>query len=57
MNARIGDLVLNPLDKSLWGIRHQNGFATIVRIPAPYAVYRYSFLPYPATCGITLSTS
>ncbi len=36
-DARIGDLVLNPRDKSLWGIRHQNGYATIVRIPAPYA--------------------
>jgi len=35
-DARIGDLVLNPADKSLWGIRHQNGFATIVRLPAPY---------------------
>jgi hypothetical protein len=35
-DARIGDIVLNPADKSLWGIRHQNGFATIVRIPAPY---------------------
>ena len=32
-DARIGDLVLNPTDKSLWGIRHQNGYATIVRIP------------------------
>ena len=36
-DARIGDLVLNPTDKSLWGIRHQNGYATIVRLPAPYA--------------------
>ena len=36
-DARIGDLVLNPRDKSIWGIRHQNGFATIVRIPPPYA--------------------
>ena len=35
-DARIGDFALNPVDKSLWGIRHQNGFATIVRIPAPY---------------------
>ena len=35
-DARIGDLVINPQDKSIWGIRHQNGFATIVRIPAPY---------------------
>jgi len=36
-DARIGDLVVNPSDKTLWGIRHQNGFATIVRIPQPYA--------------------
>ncbi|WP_118857745.1 TolB family protein [Sphingomonas mesophila] len=35
-DARIGDLVLNPADRSIWGIRHQNGFATISRIPAPY---------------------
>ncbi|MEO6224992.1 MAG: hypothetical protein ABIO80_03985 [Sphingomicrobium sp.] len=38
-DARIGDLVLNPVDKSMWGIRHQNGFATIVRIPAPYSSF------------------
>ena len=36
-DARIGDLVFNPRDKSLWGLRHQNGYATIVRIPPPYA--------------------
>ena len=36
-DARIGDLVVNPADKTIWGIRHQNGFATIVRIPQPYA--------------------
>jgi hypothetical protein len=35
-DARIGDLVVNPADKTIWGIRHQNGFATIVRIPKPY---------------------
>jgi hypothetical protein len=35
-DARIGDIVLNPRDKSIWGIRHQNGYATIVRIPPPY---------------------
>ena len=35
-DARIGDLAFNKADKSLWGIRHQNGFVTIVRIPAPY---------------------
>lgn len=36
-DARIGDMVLNPVDRSLWGIRHQNGYATFVRIPQPYA--------------------
>lgn len=36
-DARIGDLVVNPADKAIWGIRHQNGFATLVRIPPPYA--------------------
>ena len=38
-DARIGDFVLNPQDRSLWGIRHQNGFATIVRLPAPYTAF------------------
>jgi hypothetical protein len=46
-DERIGDIVLNPIDKSLWGLRHENGFATIVRIPPPYAGYNqiHSF-PY-----------
>src|SRR5437868_5206722 len=35
-DARIGDLAFDHADKSLWGIRHQNGFVTLVRIPAPY---------------------
>ena len=38
-DARIGDLVVDRADKSIWGIRHQNGFATIVRIPAPYTSF------------------
>jgi hypothetical protein len=51
-DARIGDLVLNTADKSLWGIRHQNGFATIVRIPAPYTgfnqihTFKYGQTPF-----------
>jgi hypothetical protein len=51
-DARIGDLVLNPVDRSLWGIRHQNGFATISRIPAPYAghnqvhTFAYGEIPF-----------
>jgi hypothetical protein len=35
-DARIGDLVFNPQDRSLWGLRHLNGFVTLVRIPEPY---------------------
>jgi hypothetical protein len=35
-DARIGELALNRADRSLWGIRHLNGFAALVRIPYPY---------------------
>jgi len=35
-DARIGDLAFDRADKSLWGIRHQNGFVTLVRLPPPY---------------------
>jgi hypothetical protein len=51
-DARIGDMVVNPADKSIWGIRHQNGFATIVRIPPPYAgfnqvhTFKYGEIPF-----------
>ena len=51
-DARIGDFVVNPADKSIWGIRHQNGFATIVRVPAPYAgfnqihTFKYGETPF-----------
>lgn len=35
-DLRVGDLAYNAADRSLWGIRHLNGLATLVRIPAPY---------------------
>ena len=38
-DARIGDLVFDHADNSLWGIRHQNGFVTLVRIPPPYTSF------------------
>lgn len=38
-DVRIGELVLNPQDKSLWGIRHLNGYAALVRIPYPYTTW------------------
>jgi len=37
MDCRIGDLAFNPRDKSLWGIRHNAGLSTLVRIDPPYA--------------------
>jgi sugar lactone lactonase YvrE len=44
-NARVGDLVFNPKDKSLWGLRTANGRVTIVRMQPPYAKWKsvYSF--------------
>lgn len=35
-DARIGELVFNRKDGSLWGVRHLSGIATLVRIPRPY---------------------
>ncbi len=38
-NARIGDLAFNPADDSLWGLRHLNGYVSLVRIPPPYTAW------------------
>ncbi|MDB5430464.1 MAG: hypothetical protein JWP35_1580 [Caulobacter sp.] len=35
-DGRIGDIVFDPQDKSIWGLRHLNGVVTLVRLPAPY---------------------
>ena len=49
-DARIGDLIVNPVDQSIWGIRHQNGFATLVRIPQPHAGFnQVHTFPYGTT--------
>jgi hypothetical protein len=46
-NARIGDLVFNRADRSLWGVRHDNGFSTLVRLPPPYDEWnQVRTLPY-----------
>jgi hypothetical protein len=51
-NARIGEMVFNPADRSLIGVRHANGLATLVRVPYPYAewseirTFPYEFVPY-----------
>jgi hypothetical protein len=38
--ARIGDIAFDPADRSLWGLRHNNGFVMLVRIPFPYAEWQ-----------------
>ena len=51
-DARIGEIVFNPVDRSLMGVRHSNGLATLVRIPYPYAEWQpvhtfpYESVPY-----------
>ncbi len=35
-SARIGDLAFDRGDKSLWGVRHNNGVSTLVRVSPPY---------------------
>ncbi len=38
--ARIGDLVFNRADRSLWGLRLNNGFVMLVRIAYPYQEWK-----------------
>jgi hypothetical protein len=51
-NGRVGEIVVNPADHSLLGVRHDDGLATLVRIPPPYdtwyQVYKfpYGVVPY-----------
>ena len=51
-DARIGEIVYNRADRSILGIRHANGLATLVRIPHPYAewnqvhTFPYGVVPY-----------
>ena len=42
-DARIGDLVFNKLDRSIWALRHLNGLVSLVRIPAPYTEWKMIF--------------
>ena len=51
-NARIGDMAFNPVDRSLFGVRHQSGIASLVRVPYPYNdwevlhEFAYEYVPY-----------
>jgi len=65
-DARIGDLAFNAADKSIWGLRHLNGYVSLVRIPPPYKewnqlfTWKYGQVPYEmdvSADGSTLSLS
>jgi hypothetical protein len=46
-DARIGDICYDASDRSLWGLRHLNGYVTLVRIPHPYSTWRQVYTwPY-----------
>jgi hypothetical protein len=45
--GRIGDIVFNPADRSLWGLRFVNGTAVLVRVPHPYNEW-YRLYTFPA---------
>jgi hypothetical protein len=46
-NLRIGDLVFCRKDGSLWGVRHDNGLSSLVRMEPPFKAVRALYtLPY-----------
>ncbi|MEP7058194.1 MAG: hypothetical protein ABI809_10535, partial [Caldimonas sp.] len=51
-DARIGEIAFNAADRSLMGVRHDAGIATLVRIPYPYTTwipvhtFPYGVVPY-----------
>ncbi len=52
-NARVGEIVVDPVDRSLMGVRHDNGLATLVRIPKPYDHWYSSTRFRTASCPTT----
>jgi len=55
--ARIGDIVYNPADQSLWGIRLNSGFCMIVRIPFPYTGWQTQYVFPPGEKAFDLDLS
>jgi len=51
-DARIGEFVFSAAERALYGVRHENGLATLVRIPHPYTewnqvhTFPYGVVPY-----------
>jgi hypothetical protein len=55
--GRIGDIVFNPADRSLWGLRFDNGRDVLVRLPPPYNEWHrlYTFAPDEEAFDLDLS--
>ena len=56
-NARIGEMVVNPVDRSLIGVRHHNGIAILVRVPYPYMEWYEIRTRFPTSRCPATSTS
>ncbi len=56
-DARIGEIVMNRVDRTLWGVRHDHGQASLVRIPYPYTawygVYNFAWERVPSDLDIS----
>ena len=39
-DLRAGDLAFNGKDESLWGVRHSDGYSSLIRLEPPYDDYR-----------------
>lgn len=56
-HGRIGEIVIDPVDKALYGVRHEDGLATLVRIPKPYdtwhAVYKFPYGVVPSDLDVS----
>jgi hypothetical protein len=56
-HVRIGEIVFNPADRSLLGVRLENGIASLVRIPYPYTrwfrVYTFPYEHVPTDLDIS----
>ena len=45
-DGRVGDLVVNPVDHAIWGVRHLNGVDTLVRFDRDAGIWR-QIVTYP----------
>ena len=56
-DARIGEIVFNRVDRSILGVRHMDGIATLVRIPYPYdewqAIHTFPYEHVPSDLDIS----